>query len=224
MNTERRSRNRKSLERNSRAGGFPLSVRARPVPVPEGRRRRLAGGQSAPADAAPGTRAEWLRAPAGHRRNGPGCGPIAGGPTCPRRRAMAGTLRDGRRQKLLRCPAGAWPVPRGNRGLRPLALACPRLISCGVPPGRRENRRRQFSGDLIVAGATASSSRPAKILKSCSAETNNRLQPLERCHHSTNQHRVSQSPSSLCSSCLCGQKSPPCFLVIATTTSYPRLP
>ncbi len=224
MNTERRSRNRKSFERNSRARGFPLSVGGLPFPVPEGHRRRLAGGKSAPADAAPGNRPEWFRAPAGHRRNSAGCGPIAGNPICPRRRVMAAMLREGRPQKLLRCPAGACPVRRGNRGPRPLARACPRLISCGVPPGRSDNRRRQFSGDLIVAGATASSSRPAKTLKSCSAETNNRLQPLECCHHSTNQHRVSQSLSSLCSSCLCGEKSPPCFLVMATTISYLLLP
>ena len=46
----------------------PSRVRGRAVPVPEGRRRRLAGGKSAAADAAPGKRAEWLGAPAGHRR------------------------------------------------------------------------------------------------------------------------------------------------------------
>ena len=136
-NTEQRSRNRSSLERHARAGGFPWSVRGRPVPVPEGRRRRLAGGKSAPTDAAPGNRAEWLRAPAGHRRNSPRCWPITGGPICPRRRVVAELRRGGRLQKLLRCPSGAWPVRRDNRGPRPLARACPRLISCGVPPGRR---------------------------------------------------------------------------------------
>ena len=222
MNTERRSRNRKRFERNSRTGGFPLSVRVRPVPVPEGHRRRLAGGKSAPADAAPGYCAAWFRAPAGHRRNVPGCGPIAGGPTCPRRRAMAETLRDGRRQKLLRCPAGAWPVPRDNRGPRPLARACPRLISYGVPPGRRDNRRRQFSGDLIVASATASSARRAKILKSCSTETNNRLHPLERCHCSANDHGSATSLSSLCSSCLCGPTVLPHFIIAAATLTHPH--
>ena len=46
-------------------------TRGRPVPVPEGRRRKLAGGKSAPADAAPGNRAGWLHAPAGHRRKWP---------------------------------------------------------------------------------------------------------------------------------------------------------
>ena len=118
----------------------------RPVPVPEGRRRRLAGGKSAPADAAPGNRAEWLRAPAGHRRNGLGCWPMAEAPAFP-----------GRHQKLLRCPAGACPVRRGNRGPRPLAQACPRLISCGVPPGPRASRRRKICGGLMFASATAKS-------------------------------------------------------------------
>ncbi len=165
MNTVRRSRNRTTWERQSRPGDFPWSVRGRPFPVPEGRRRRLAGGKSAPADAAPGNRADLFRAPAGHRRNGPG-----GWPICPRRRVVTGMLRDGRRQEILRCPAGAWTVRRGNRGPRPLARACPRLISCGVPPGPRTSCQRQFSGCLVVASATARSSRRARILKSCSTE------------------------------------------------------
>ena len=149
---------------------FPFFVSARTFSVPEGRRRRLAGGKSATADAAPGIRREWLRAPAGHRRNGPDAGRSpawlwsdVGCPTCGRRRAVTEMLRGWRRQKLLRCPAGAWPVRRGNRGPRPLARACPRLISCGVPPGREAERRRGFSGGLIAAGATAKSSRRAKI-------------------------------------------------------------
>ena len=66
-------------------------------------------------------------------------------------------------EKLLRCPAGAWPVWRGNRGPRPLARTCPRLISRGVPPGRRAKRRRPFSGGLMVASNTAKSSRRARI-------------------------------------------------------------
>ena len=85
----------------------------RPVPVPEGRRRRLAGGKSAPADAAPGNRAEWIHAPTGHRRKWPKA--TRGG----------GDAAGGRRQKLLRCPAGAWPVRRRNRGPLPLRGLAP---------------------------------------------------------------------------------------------------
>ena len=155
------SRDRTTWERHSCAGGFACSERDRAVPVPEGRRRRLAGGKSAPADAAPGSWAEWLCAPAGHRRNGPGCWPVTGCRIGPTRRAVAEMIRCGRRQKLLRCPAGACPVRRGNRGLRPLPRACPRLISCGVPPGRSARRQRRVSDGLLVANATA---RPARAL------------------------------------------------------------
>ena len=88
---------------------------------------------------------------------------IGGGSIGPRRRSVAETRGAGD-GKLLRCPAGAWPVRRGNRGRRPLARACPRLISCGVPPGRGTKRRRQFPGGLIADSATAISSRLANIL------------------------------------------------------------
>ncbi len=68
-----------------------------------------------------------------------------------------------RRQKLLRCPAGAWPVRRGNRGPRPRARACPRLISYGVPPGHRAKRWRQFFGGRLAARAAAKASRAARF-------------------------------------------------------------
>ena len=128
---------------------------ARPVPVPEGRRRRLAGGKSAPADAAPGNRAEWFRAPAGHRRNGPGRWPSD------RPEATSGGGSAAGRATPKNSPMPRWgrPVRRGNRGPHPLARACPRLISCGVPPGRGARRRRPFSDGRMVAGATASLAR-----------------------------------------------------------------
>ena len=192
MNTERGSRNGTTWERHSRAGCFPWSVRGHPVPVPEGRRRRLAGGKSAPADAAPGNRAGCLRAPAGHRRNGLGCRTIAGDPIGPRRRVVADLPRGERRQKLLRCPAGARPVRRSNRGPRPLPRACPRLISCGVPPGRRAKRRRQASGGLMVASSTAKSTRGARILKNGSTEKN-KAWPTD--FSSPNGDRLSRRPA-----------------------------
>ena len=94
------------------------------VAVPEGRRSRLAGAKSAAADAAPGSERKDPGAPAGHRRKAPEAASVGGIP--------AGRTQ----QKLLRCPVGAWPVRRRNRAPRPLSRACPRLISCGVPPGR----------------------------------------------------------------------------------------
>ena len=134
---------RSQRQRRSHGAGSFLPFRgcaAACFSVPEGHRRRLAGGQSAAADAAPGNRRQWLGAPAGHRRKSPGCRPIAGGSACPTRRTVAETLRDCR-QKLLRRPAGAWPVRQGNRGPCPLARACPRLISSGVPPEHGARRR-----------------------------------------------------------------------------------
>ena len=122
--------------------GMAESVSCRPFSVPEGHRRRLAGGKSAAADAAPGNRGEKSGAPAGHRRNGLGCRAIVGDAICPRQRAVVETHREGRRQRFLRCPAGAWRVWHDNRGLRPLARACPRLISFGVPPGPSTGLRR----------------------------------------------------------------------------------
>ncbi len=114
------------------------------VPVPEGRRRRLAGGKSAPADAAPGNGAEDLGAPAGHRRNGPRREPITAAAICPRRRA--------------------------HPGAAPAARACPRLISCGVPPGRGAEISRQCFVRQTAAWPPAKSSRHPRILRSCSAE------------------------------------------------------
>ena len=52
-------------------------------------------------------------------------------------------------------PLGHDSIPRANRGRQPLARSCPRLISCGVPPGRSARRRRPVSDGLMVANATA---------------------------------------------------------------------
>ena len=106
----------------------------------------------------------------GIEENGPGCWPIPGCPIGPRRRVVAAMLRGGRHPKFLRCPAGAWPVRRANRGRRPLARACPRLISCGVPPGRTARRWRQLFGGRLAARAAVKSSRHTRILQGCSTE------------------------------------------------------
>ena len=129
-------------------------ARARPVPVPEGRRRRLAGGKSAPADAAPGDGAAWLRAPAGHRRNRPAAtsaGGKAAGWTPPKTSSMP-----------------RWGMARSaaQPGAALAARTCPRLISCGVPPGQRAKRWSQFLRCELTAKAAEKSVPAARILRS----------------------------------------------------------
>ena len=135
----------------------PHCARALPVPVPEGRRRRLAGGKSAPADAAPGNRAMWLRAPAGHRRKGP--------------EATRGGGNAARRTPPKTSSMPRWGMARSaaQPGATPAARAGPRLISCGVPPGRRAKRWKQFLRRGRTAKGAARSSRHPKILQSCGA-------------------------------------------------------
>ncbi len=125
--------------------GFSVPWRCpvRTCAVPEGRRRRLAGGKSAAADAAPGNGHEWPAAPVGHRRNVPRCRTTSGVSICQGQLPAAERLEEGQPTAFLRCPARARPVQRDHRGPRPLALACPRLISCGVPPGRGARPRWQ---------------------------------------------------------------------------------
>ena len=125
--------------------------------------------------------------------------------------------------KLLRCPAGAWPVWRGNRGPRPLARACPRLISCGVPPGPKARRPRQFSGGLMIGSATAKSSRAARIFpgaRLCARRTSRSgLAPGDASDSNghlrgfwaaaagprrTRPRSLGCGSAALCSSCLCG--------------------
>ncbi len=136
------------------------------VPVPEGRRRRLAGGKSAPADAAPGNGAEDLGAPAGHRRNGPRREPITAAAICPRRRVVV----------ELPLPENSSMPRRGmvrsaaHPGAAPAARACPRLISCRVPPGRGPDPSRPYLVRQTAVRPAAKSSRHPRILKSCSAE------------------------------------------------------
>ena len=112
-----------------------------PGPVPEGRRRRLAGGKSAPADAAPGYRAASLRAPTGHRRK------------WPEATAGRGNAAVQATPKTSSMPRWGMDRSAAQPGAAPAERACPRLISCGVPPGRRATRRRQFRGWRTAARA-----------------------------------------------------------------------
>ena len=62
---------RSQQQHRSHAAGNSLHLPERAAPpfsVPEGHRRKLAGGKSATADAAPGHRRQKFTAPAGHRR------------------------------------------------------------------------------------------------------------------------------------------------------------
>ena len=76
-----------------------------------------------------------------------------------RRRRCGGWLR----RKTSSMPRWGMAHSAWRPGRHPLARACPRLISCGVPPGREARRRRQFSGGLLAASSTAKSSRRASM-------------------------------------------------------------
>ena len=94
---------------------------AAPSLVPEGRQRRLAGGKAARADAAPGGRRENAMPRRGIGEKYPN--------------SFARTFHS-RRLAFFDAPPGRGPICGGYRGPRPLPRTCPRLISCGVPPGR----------------------------------------------------------------------------------------
>ncbi len=104
--------------------------------VPEGHRRRLAGGKPAPAGAAPGRPAER-----GLPQRGIGeVFAVVRPATSPPLSVASG--RSGRRPSptihghFFDAPLGHGATRHRNRGPRPLAQTGPRLISSGVPPGR----------------------------------------------------------------------------------------
>ena len=104
--------------------------------VPEGRRRKLAGGKTARAGAAPGCRARrampqrgigesfWIGSPA------PSPPPLVASD-----RSNCQGL-PGIPDYFFDAPLGHRATRDGFRGRCPLARSCPRLISSGVPPGR----------------------------------------------------------------------------------------
>ena len=104
--------------------------------VPEGHHRRLAGGKPAPAGAAPGCHAER-----GVPQRGIGeFFGVARPAASPSSLVASGSSG---RQRLARVPDQFFDAPLGHgtirhgfRGRRTLLRTCPRLISCGVPPGR----------------------------------------------------------------------------------------
>ena len=113
--------------------------------VPEGHRRKLAGGKNAPAGAAPGCRAERamprrgieeISRAVGHAASlQPFGGSRPAGDQFPEPSTAIGPQNCRPISSMPRWGTGA--TPQGGRGLRPLPRTCPRLISAGVPPGRK---------------------------------------------------------------------------------------
>ena len=104
--------------------------------VPEGRRRKLAGGKPAPAGAAPGCHAKRAMPQRG-------IGEVFGvARPALFRPPLVASGRSGRQRAtsipghFFDAPLGHGATRNGFRGRRPLARTCPRLISSGVPPGR----------------------------------------------------------------------------------------
>ena len=104
--------------------------------VPEGHRRKLAGGKPAAAGAAPGCHADFGMPQRGIgecfgavRPAAPPPSPVASGRSG--RRGPAGIPGN-----FFDAPLGHEGTRHGIRGRRPLARPCPRLISSGVPLGR----------------------------------------------------------------------------------------
>ena len=124
-----------------RCGRGPPAVRM--LLVPEGHRRKLAGGKSASADAAPGGCAN-RPCPNGASEKVPVLSAVrhlaAGWPPPQTRPILTRARTPSPSRRVLvhffDAPLGHGATPQGYRGLRPLPRACPRLISCGVPPGR----------------------------------------------------------------------------------------
>ena len=108
--------------------------------VPEGRRRKLAGGKTAPAGAAPGYHAEQAMPQRG-------IGEVFGVTRSAASPAPLVTSGSRGRWRLVGVPGHFFDAPLGHRapghgfrGPRPLARTCPRLISSGVPPGLEPGR------------------------------------------------------------------------------------
>ena len=130
--------------------------------VPEGRRRKLAGGKLASAGAAPGCPARRAMP----RRGIEEVSGVAHAAAFPPPLVAAEQSDRQRATSLPGCffdaPLGQGGTRHGFRGRRPLARTCPRLISSGVPPGRETgghaltqgNRREQGFPNSFGCGLT----------------------------------------------------------------------
>ena len=104
--------------------------------VPEGPRRKLAGGKPAPAGAAPGCSAERAMPQRGIGE-GFGVARPAASPSLFVASGRSGHQRSvSNPDQFFDAPLGHRATRPGFRGRRSLARTCPRLISSGVPPGR----------------------------------------------------------------------------------------
>ena len=131
--------------------GFRRNVADAWIFVPEGHRRKLAGGKPAPAGAAPGCHTERVMP-----QRGIGEVLVVGCPAVSPPPLVAPGRSGGQRSAtfpghFFDAPLGHGTARHGFRGRRPLARTCPRLISSGVPPGpetggralTNENHRRE---------------------------------------------------------------------------------
>ena len=115
--------------------------------VPEGHRRKLAGGKPAPAGAAPGGHAERAMPQRGIGEVF-GVGRPAASPP-----SLVTSDRSGRQRSapipghFFDAPLGHGATRHGFRGRRPRARTGPRLISSGVPPGRKPGGRALPKGN-----------------------------------------------------------------------------
>ena len=152
---------------------FSHSFQWWPVSRPGGTPQEISRGQVRASGRSPRNHPEVAPCPSGASKKKAGafptrgrcCGPGVGWPPFGKPGAIDETPRGRRHEKLLRCPAGAWPFLCVNRGPRPLARSCPRLISCGVPPGR--------SACVVYAGPDR---KPLERLSGCRSP-NTRLKP-----------------------------------------------
>ena len=104
--------------------------------VPEGRRRKLAGGKPAPAGAAPGYRVKRAMPQRGIEEVFLGDRPAASSPAPVASGRSSHRRWSGIPVHFFDAPLGHGVTRHGFRGRRPLGRTCPRLISSGVPPGR----------------------------------------------------------------------------------------
>ena len=115
--------------------------------VPEGHRRKLAGGKLAPAGAAPGCHAKRAMPQRGIGEVFGVAGTAAFSPALVASGRSSRPPSSGIPDQFFDAPLGHGATRHGVRGRRPLPRTCPRLISSGVPPGREPGRRALTKGN-----------------------------------------------------------------------------